>query len=158
VPSENYGDISARTWRAGARQLPAPLLEGGQQPYGAQASAHMERLLLLVEHDRLFGDGLALLLEWRTGLGCVLAGTLAEARTVLDGAERKPACVVVDLDLPEGEGLELLEELDGVPVLVLIGGRNVRRRAEAMGLGADEVLRTGSVEKIAAAVERLIGR
>jgi hypothetical protein len=43
-------------------------------------------------------------------------------------------------------------------VLVLIGGRNVRRQAEAMRLGADEVLRTGSVGKIAAAVERLIGR
>jgi hypothetical protein len=29
----------------------------------------MERLLL-VEHEPLFGEGLALLLEWRTGLGC----------------------------------------------------------------------------------------
>jgi len=103
VPSEDYGDISARTWGAGAGRLPAPLLEGGQQPSGARAtSADMERLLLLVEHDRFFGEGLALLLEWRTGLGCVLAGTLAEASIVLDGAKRKPACVVVDLDLPEG--------------------------------------------------------
>jgi hypothetical protein len=39
----------------------------------------MERLLL-VEHHPLFGDGLALLIEWRTGLGSIRAGSLAEAR------------------------------------------------------------------------------
>ena len=53
----------------------------------------------------------------------------------------------------------MLKELDGVPVLALIGSRNLKRQSEAMGLGADEVLpTTGSVEKIAAAVERLVGR
>ena len=60
----------------------------------------MERLLL-VEHERPFGGALALLLEWRTGLSCVLARSLAEARTTLEEAHRKPACGVVDLDLPE---------------------------------------------------------
>jgi DNA-binding NarL/FixJ family response regulator len=75
------------------------------------------------------------------------------------GETRKPACIVVDLDLPEGEGTELLEELDGVPVLALIKDRSPKRQAEAMGLGADKVLSTtGPVEEIAAAVERLISR
>ena len=118
----------------------------------------MERLLL-VEHNRLFRDGLALLLEWRTGLRSVQAGSLAEARGSLEETNQKPACVIVDLDLPEGEGTELLKQLDGVPVLALIRSRNLERQAEAMGLGADEVLRTtGSAGKIATAVERLIGR
>ncbi len=117
----------------------------------------MDRLLL-VEHNRLFGEGLALLLEWRTGLSCVQAGSLAEARTILEEPPRKPACVVLDLDLPEGEGAEVLEGLDGVPVLALIEGRNLERQAEAVGLGADEVLgTTWPVEKIVAGVERLIG-
>src|SRR5688500_5624786 len=110
----------------------------------------MERLLV-VEHNRLFREGLALLLEWRTGLSCVFARTLAEAQDVLEEANRKPACVIVDLDLPEGEGTEVLKQVDGLPVLALIRSRNVERQAEAIGLGADEVLRTGSVEKIAAA-------
>ena len=116
----------------------------------------MERLLL-VEHNPLFREALALLLEWQTGLSSTHAESLAEAKGVLEEANQKPACIIVDLDLPDGEGNELLKELDGIPVLALIKGRSLQRRAEAMGLGADEVLRTGSVEKIAAAVERLIG-
>jgi DNA-binding NarL/FixJ family response regulator len=117
----------------------------------------MERLLV-VEHSRLFREGLALLLEWRTGLSSVQVGSLAEAKGVLEEANRKPACIIVDLDLPDGEGTEVLKELDGLPVVALIRSRNLERQDEAIGLGADEVLlTTGSVEKIAAAVERLIG-
>jgi len=114
--------------------------------------------LLVVEHNRLFREGLALLLEWRTGLCSIPAESLAEAKAILE-AKRKPACIIVDLDLPEGEGTELLKELDGIPVLALIKSQNVERQAEAIGLGADEVLlTTGPAEKIAAAVERLLGR
>jgi DNA-binding NarL/FixJ family response regulator len=115
--------------------------------------------LLVVEHNRLFREGLALLLEWRTGLSSVQAGLLAEAKAVLEEANQKPACIIVDLDLPEGEGTEVLKEVDGIPVLALIRSRNVERRAEAIELGADEVLHTrGPAAKMAAAVERLIGR
>jgi DNA-binding NarL/FixJ family response regulator len=118
----------------------------------------MERLLV-VEHNRLFREGLALLLEWRTGLSSVQADSLAEAKAILEEAHWKPACIIVDLDLPDGEGTEVLKEVDGLPVLALIKSQNVERQAEAMALGADEVLlTTGSGEKIAAAVERLIGR
>jgi DNA-binding response OmpR family regulator len=116
----------------------------------------MERLLL-VEPNLLFGEGLATLLEWQTGLSSVHAGSLAEAKDVLEEANHKPACIIVDLDLPDGEGNELLKHLDGIPVLALIKRRTLQCQAEAMELGADEVLRTGAVEKIAAAVERLIG-
>jgi DNA-binding NarL/FixJ family response regulator len=118
----------------------------------------MERLLV-VEHSRLFREGLALLLEWRTGLSSVQAGSLAEAKAILEEADPKPACIIVDLDLPDGEGTEVLKQLDGLPVVALIRSQNVERQAEAIGLGADEVLlTTGPSEKIAAAVERLIGR
>jgi hypothetical protein len=41
-------------------------------------------------------------------------------------------------------------------MLALIEGRSLQRQAEAMVLGAEEVLRKGSVENIAAAVQRLI--
>jgi DNA-binding NarL/FixJ family response regulator len=113
---------------------------------------------LLAEHNPLFREGLATLLQWRTGLASVYAGSLAEAKGVLEEEIRKPACIIVDLDLPEGGGNELLEQLDGIPVLALLQERSLERQSEAMGLGAEEVLLTGSVEKIASAVERLIGR
>jgi DNA-binding NarL/FixJ family response regulator len=118
----------------------------------------MERLLV-VEHNRLLGEGLALLLQWRTGLSSTHAHSLAEAKAFLEEAHWKPACIIVDLDLPDGEGTEVLKEVDGIPVLALIRTRNIERQAQAIGLGAEEVLlTTGPAEKIAAAVERLIGR
>jgi DNA-binding response OmpR family regulator len=83
--------------------------------------------LLVVEHSRLLGEGLALLLQWRTGLSSDLASTLAEARGVLGEENRKPTCAVVDLDLPEGEGIEVLNQLDGIPVLAL--SRSLERLA-----------------------------
>ena len=117
----------------------------------------MERVLL-VEHNLLFRDGLALLLEWRTGLNSIFARSLAEAQDVLEEANQKPACVIVDLDLPEGEGTELLKQLNGLPTLALIRSPNRERRGEAKGLGANQVLLTTEApEKIVAAVERLIG-
>jgi DNA-binding NarL/FixJ family response regulator len=117
----------------------------------------MDRLLL-VEHNLLFRDGLALVLEWRTGLSSIYARSLAEAQDILVEADHKPACVVVDLDLTDGEGTEVLKRVEGVPVLALLRGRNPKRQAEAMRLGAEEVLDiTGPVEEIAAAVERLVG-
>src|SRR5215207_4137803 len=123
-----------------------------------QGGTVMKRLLL-VEPNLLFRDGLALLLKWRTGLSSVYAGSLAEAKCVLDDANQKPVCVIVDLDLPDGDGTELLEQLNGLPVLALIKGRSLERRAQAIKSGADEVVRTTQPpEKIIAAVERLIGR
>jgi DNA-binding NarL/FixJ family response regulator len=114
--------------------------------------------LLLVEHNLLFREGLALLLKWRTGLSSVFARSLAEAQDVLEEANQKPACVIVDLDLPDGEGTDLLKELNGLPVLALIRRPNLERRGEAIGLGANQVLRTTEPpEKIVAAVERPIG-
>jgi DNA-binding NarL/FixJ family response regulator len=118
----------------------------------------MERLLL-VEHNHLFREGLALLLEWETGLNSVHAGSLTEARCVLEDANQMHlVCVIVDLDLPDGDGTELLKQLDGVPALALIKGGSLERRAQALDSGADEVVNTkGLVEEIVAAVERLIG-
>ena len=114
--------------------------------------------LLLVEDHALFREGLALLLKWRTGLDNVQSGSIAESRRILGDAKEEPVCAVDDLDLPDGDGIELLERLRGLPVLALVSERSLERCVVALEAGADEVLHKGeSSEKIQSAVEQLVG-
>lgn len=119
------------------------------------------------DHD-LFREALGVMLERRAGLGgSVHAGSLAEARRAL--ADRKNGrgsrwfdLAVVDLDLPGGGGLELLEELrqaaPGVPVIGITANGDHGLRARALGAGASEVLATAaSGEEVVAAARRLGG-
>ena len=125
--------------------------------HNGRTNARMRRLLL-VEDQALFREGLALMLERRTGLGSVQAGSLAEAQRILSDTNDKPACVIVDFDLPDEDGIELLEQLRGLPVLALTTGRSLQRRARALEAGADEVLPVAQpAEKIVDAVRRLVG-
>ena len=113
--------------------------------------------LLLVEDHALFREGLALLLKWRTGLDNIQSASIAEARRILGDAKEEPVCAVVDLDLPDGDGIELLERLRGLPVLALVSDRSLERYVRALEAGADEVLHKGeSSEKIQSAVEQLV--
>ncbi len=115
------------------------------------------RWLLVVEDKALFREGLALLLEWHTGLSSVQAGSLAEAQRILSDTKDWPACAIIDLDLPDGDGIDLLEQLRGLPILALTTGRNLERRARALDVGADEVLsKAESAERIADVVGRLV--
>ena len=115
------------------------------------------RWLLLVEDQALFREGLALLLKWHTGLSSVQAGSLAEALRILSDTKDRPACAIVDLDLPDGDGIDLLEQLRGLPMLALTTGRSLERRARALEVGADEVLsKSESAERIADVVGRLV--
>jgi len=113
---------------------------------------------LLVEDHALFREGLALLLKWRTGLDNVQTGSIAEAQRILGDAKEEPLCAVVDLDLPDGDGIELLERLRGLPVVALVSDRSLERYVRALEAGADEVLYKGeSSERIQTAVEQLVG-
>ena len=70
--------------------------------------------VLIVEDHALFREGLALLLKWRTGLANVQSGSIDEARRILGDAKEEPVCAVVDLDLPDGDGIEILGEAGSV--------------------------------------------
>jgi DNA-binding NarL/FixJ family response regulator len=119
---------------------------------------------LLVEDHRLIREGLAVILEECTDLKMtVQAGSLAEARRIWGHLPGGIDIAIVDLDLPNGEGISLIENLretePEIPVLALTAIRNVERRARALRAGADEVLTTASPgESIIAVVQRLIGR
>jgi DNA-binding NarL/FixJ family response regulator len=115
---------------------------------------------LLIEDHALFREGLALLLKWRTGLECVEAGTLDEAHRVLSDPSGTSEVAIINVDLPDGDGCELIEELHktkpGVPVLALTADKSLGRQAQALQAGADDVLAKATpIEQIIGAVRQL---
>ena len=120
----------------------------------------MSRLLLL-EDNPLFRESFALLLlEWSMGLDIVQVGSVAEAGRVLDGPDGEIDFAIVAIDPVNEDRIELIEELckAEVPVLAIMAGLGLERRARALRAGADEVLlMRAPLEELAAAVSRLVG-
>ena len=122
----------------------------------------MKRALLVEDHN-LFREVLTVVLEEETDLkGTVQAGSLAEARQVLGNLSGEIDLVIIGLDLPDGDGISLIENIreaeTSVPVLTLTTGRSLECRALALRSGASEVLSTSSSsEKIVGTVNRLVG-
>jgi DNA-binding NtrC family response regulator len=95
---------------------------------------------LFIDDDDDFITGLAELAR-QEGFAVATAGSLKEAR---DQLSRQPAdIVVVDLALPDGLGIELLEELKdtaGTDVIIISGVATVDSAIEALRLGALDYL------------------
>jgi DNA-binding NarL/FixJ family response regulator len=129
---------------------------------GQQAGDYTVKRVLLVEDHALFRESLALLLEWRLGLESIEAGSLAEGRRALSAVKGAADVAIIDLDLPDGDGSELIERLHEsepeVPILAFTADRSLPRRARALEAGADEVLaKMAPVEQIIGAAQQLVG-
>ena len=116
--------------------------------------------LLLVDDNSLFREALALLLEWNMGLDSVQAESVAEARQILGDSHDEVGLAIIDIDLPDGDGIELIEELreteTDVPVLALATGRRLLR-TRALQAGAEEVLTVEEpIEELVGTVRRLL--
>jgi DNA-binding NarL/FixJ family response regulator len=118
--------------------------------------------VLLIENHALFRQGLALLLNWELGLESIDAGSLAEGHRVLGAAKGMADLAIIELDLPDGDGSELIERLHqtepDVPIVALTADRSLARHARALEVGADEVLaKSAHVEQIIGAAVQLVG-
>jgi DNA-binding NarL/FixJ family response regulator len=119
--------------------------------------------VLLVEDHRAFGDALALLLGREPDLEVVgRTGSAAECRRFLSGGDGFDVAMV-DLYLPDGEGIGLMDGMrgsrPGVPVVVLTISLNPAEHARAREAGADEVLsKAADLDEIVATIKRLGGR
>lgn len=97
--------------------------------------------ILLVDDNP---DLLALLCQTLQGAGYThlrTAGTCAQARAAF--AQSGPGLVVLDINLPDGDGFSLFRELNGageIPVLFLSARDADADRLFGLGLGADDYL------------------
>jgi CheY-like chemotaxis protein len=101
----------------------------------------MERTVLVVEDDRELAGVLAdALAEYGYRVECAHDGAVALARLT----EQRPAAIILDLLMPEMDGLEFLgsrkdnSAISDIPVIVLTGQRGMTSKARA--LAADVVL------------------
>jgi DNA-binding NarL/FixJ family response regulator len=113
--------------------------------------------VLLVDDHASFRQPLAFLLAREPDIAVAgQAGSLAEARRMLEGVE----VAVVDLGLPDGEGVELVRELRAAnprgAVLILTASLDRREHARAVEAGASGVLhKSAEIGDVIAAVRRL---
>ncbi|MGS4886456.1 response regulator [Roseibium sp. MB-4] len=96
---------------------------------------------MLVEDTFDMAEAIMIRLD-RSGIACDLAKTLEEARSLLD--VQRYDVIVLDLNLPDGLGTDLLRELrqksDRTPVLVLTAEFSVDDRVSTLNSGADDYL------------------
>jgi DNA-binding NarL/FixJ family response regulator len=121
----------------------------------------MKRVLLVDQHS-LFRKILGLVLKWNTNLNeTIEANSLADARRTLGNSNHKPHLAIVDLDLADGDGFELIRELrmsaPEVPVLAITLRGDAERRERALRAGAEEVLTMAAAPKeIVEVVKQLV--
>ena len=113
--------------------------------------------VLLVDDHATFREPLAFMLEREPDITVVgQAGTLAEARGLLQGVD----VAIVDLGLPDGNGMELIRELRAANprglVLVLTVSTARQEKARAVEAGAAGVLhKSARIAAVIDAVRRL---
>ena len=117
--------------------------------------------LLIVDDHRSFRESIAFMLDRQDDLHVVgQAGSLAEARRILDAARERIDVAMIDLDLPDGNGIDFIAGLRArqpdIIVLVLTGSDSAADRAYAVEAGAAAVLhKSADVREIAEGIRRL---
>jgi DNA-binding NarL/FixJ family response regulator len=115
---------------------------------------------MLVDDHASLRRPLAFMIEREPDLTVVAeAGSLAEARAHLQ-AGTSPDAVILDLNLPDGDGTDLIRDLRRVTplanTLILSGVVDVRSRARAVAAGAGAVFpKTTEIEELIDAIRRM---
>jgi DNA-binding NtrC family response regulator len=103
----------------------------------------MTNTLLLIEDEPLLGQELSRHYR-KSGWDVVLAKSLTEARKLLEEDQLDPLLILSDMNLPDGNSLDLLEELKGKLLhsewLLLTGYGSVQESVRALRLGAYEFI------------------
>ncbi|HYC18248.1 MAG TPA: response regulator [Pseudolabrys sp.] len=97
--------------------------------------------LFIVDNDAMLRDALSVVFT----LGGYRVTGFADAQTFLSAAQRcTPACVLLDLHLPDKSGVMVLKELDAhsyaAPIFIITGDDDVSSAVEAVKCGAFDYL------------------
>ncbi|MFV8570366.1 sigma-54-dependent transcriptional regulator [Marinobacter sp. SBS5] len=117
-------------------------------------------VILLVEDDPSLGQLLAEELE-ADGYTVIGAATVQDARKALK--EQRPALIVSDLRLPDGDGMQVLAfqqaEYPGIPFIVITAFGTVDQAVEALKAGADDFLtKPLSTDHLRLKIKRLLAQ
>ena len=120
----------------------------------------MPNQILIVDDDRAFGKEVAAFLA-ELGYGTRTCYSLSEARKALKASQ--PDLVLLDLNLPDGSGMDLLPEVlrepGETPVIILSGYGTIPVAVEAIKRGAEDFLtKPVDPEHLRIIVERVMER
>lgn len=94
--------------------------------------------------------------------GCQTHETDTLARGLIEAGTRKPDLLILDMGLPDGDGIELIRELrswSGLPVLVLSARTDEADKVQALDAGADDYLgKPFGIPELLARVRALLRR
>ena len=96
--------------------------------------------VLIVEDEKLIRRFVRASLE-EEGCRVYEAGTCADG--LLEAGANKPDLIVLDLGLPDGNGVDFIRDLrawSDVPILVLLARSNEKDKIQALDVGADDYL------------------
>lgn len=116
--------------------------------------------LLLIEDNARLSDLIDAGLR-REGLSVDRVTSVDDARSAL--ATTQFAAIILDLGLPDGDGLSVIQELRGrggtIPILILTARQSVRDKVKGLELGADDYLgKPFAFEELVARVRALLRR
>ncbi len=94
--------------------------------------------------------------------GCQVAEAETMAQGLLEAGARQPDLLILDLGLPDGNGIELIRDLRGwsdIPILILSARSQEHDKIDALDAGADDYLtKPFSVGELRARVRALLRR
>ena len=96
--------------------------------------------IIIVEDERQIRNFVRTALEAE---GCAVFEAGTSAQGLIEAGDKKPDLVILDLGLPDGNGIDFIRTLRGwsdVPILVLSARSHEKDKIQALDVGADDYL------------------